>query len=479
MFTVLVVDDEYLEREAMINLVDWKESNCTLLDTAQDGVEGLSKILSLKPDIVITDISMPKMDGLSMIEKAIKEGSDAIFIILSGYGEYEYTSRAMENGVRHYILKPIDEEKILVALRKAQKDKKEKKQINEIISTFEPSLKSGFFLKALKTEISKNEWNLYKEYFSLEGAMGGLFAFTVQGSTSENAEEEFLSYSSSVLGKNALFNAVLKGIYYFLISSNSDYYLLENSARSIRGYALSQGFRDIRFSFSSNKNLLKAKNETESLLASKWKSGPIVKSNTPINKTEIEKIIRRDEWKGIKDYISLYRYASLFDLLMESKSYSDLLRENMISSFSLMTGVRYSKGTTREDVFSFIENVWKKTIDESDEERRWRTIIRFFFFNLPSSSFSLKNISQECAYMNEDYFSRYFQKKAGVKFSKLLTDERMKSALSILSFNPTIQIGDLAILCGYRENGQYLQKVFKETFNETISSVRSRFFSLS
>lgn len=81
--------------------------------------------------------------------------------------------------------------------------------------------------------------------------------------------------------------------------------------------------------------------------------------------------------------------------------------------------------------------------------------------------------------MNEDYFSRYFQKKAGVKFSKLLTDERMKSALSILSFNPTIQIGDLAILCGYRENGQYLQKVFKETFNETISSVRSRFFSLS
>lgn len=477
MFRVLVVDDEYLEREAMINLVNWKEANCTLLDTAQDGQEGLEKIFSLKPDIVITDISMPKLDGLSMIEKAIKEGSEAIFIILSGYGEYEYTSRAMENGIKHYILKPIDEEKIIEALRKAQRDKKEKKQLNALIHTFEPTLKRGFFLKALKTGVDEREWELYKEHFFLESATG-LFAYTIQGSTSENAEEEFLSFTSAILKESAPFSCVLKGIYYFLIS-NLDSSTLENIAFSIRSYALSQGFRDIRFAFSSNENLLKAKEETEYLLASKWKSGNIVKSNTLINKKEIEALLRRSEWNRATSYSSLYRYASLFDLLMKSKSYSTLLRENMLSSFSLMTGVSYSSGTTREDIFSLIEESSRKTLEESDEERRWRTILRYLFINLPSPLLSLKSISQDCAYMSEDYFSRYFQKMSGEKFSKMLTNERMKSALSILSFNPSIPLGELALLCGYQENGQYLQKVFKETFNETISSARSRFFSLS
>ena len=88
MFRVLAVDDENIEIEAMKVLVPWQEADAVLIATANDGEEGLAKIDETNPDIVITDIKMPKMDGISMIEKAQQNHPDIIFIVLSGYGEY-------------------------------------------------------------------------------------------------------------------------------------------------------------------------------------------------------------------------------------------------------------------------------------------------------------------------------------------------------------------------------------------------------
>lgn len=104
MYRLLIVDDEELEREGMAEFIPWKEYDIELVGTAWNGVEGLEKIKKLQPDIVITDIKMPVMDGIELIRKAKRLYPDIVFIVLSGYGEYEYTSQAMEEGVRHYIL---------------------------------------------------------------------------------------------------------------------------------------------------------------------------------------------------------------------------------------------------------------------------------------------------------------------------------------------------------------------------------------
>ena len=76
------------------------------------------------PDIVITDIKMPVMNGIELIRKTREDFPDIVFIVLSGYGEYEYTSRAMELGVRHYILKPCDEAKIVEVIGKVTEELK-------------------------------------------------------------------------------------------------------------------------------------------------------------------------------------------------------------------------------------------------------------------------------------------------------------------------------------------------------------------
>ncbi len=484
MFRVIAIDDEELELEAMKALVNWESADATLIATAKNGEEGLEKILSLKPDIVITDISMPKLDGISMIEKARELQSDAVFVILSGYGEFEYTSRAMENGIKHYILKPINEEKVLSALQKAEADKtklvenaKEKEDKEKTIETFEPSARRGFFLSALKGSMDNQEWLFYKEHLKIE-QIKGLFAFTIGGSTNENAEEEFLAFSANLLSDISPLYAVYKGIFYFLIDQ-SDIETLEKEARKIRQYALDQGFRDIRFAFSSTLVLKDAKTDVIGLLSTKWKEGNLVANKTSISGKEMEGLLMKDRWKNIKTHEDLYYYSSLLDLEMASKEYSDTMREKALYAFSLMTGVQYEEECDREEIFSLVEKAYLKNQEESIDEKRWREIIRFLYLSLSSQTFSLKTIASDAAYMSEDYFSRYFQKMSGEKFSRYLTKERMQTAIDILAFNPFIQINELTNLCGYQENGQYFQKVFKETFNDTVSNIRSRFFKES
>ena len=130
-YRILIVDDEIIERTAMEELVNWQSIGAVLAGSARNGKEALHKIDELTPDIVITDIKMPVMDGLELIEKARSSYPDIVFVVLSGYGEFEYTSRAMENGIKHYILKPVDSAKVLETSVKAMKDVDEIRKTRE------------------------------------------------------------------------------------------------------------------------------------------------------------------------------------------------------------------------------------------------------------------------------------------------------------------------------------------------------------
>ena len=107
LYTLLIVDDEEIEREGMAQFIPWDTYEMKVVGTARNGAEGLKKIAKYKPDLAIVDIKMPVMNGIEMIRKAKEQYPDMTFVVLSGYGDYECTSQAMELGVRHYILKPF------------------------------------------------------------------------------------------------------------------------------------------------------------------------------------------------------------------------------------------------------------------------------------------------------------------------------------------------------------------------------------
>lgn len=124
MIRIVVIDDEYMVVEGLKALIARRQPLYQVVGWAYDGNEGLSVIRDTQPDIVITDIRIPGMDGLSLIETAREFCPDTAFVVISGYTEFEYARRALSLGVKGYIDKPVSREKLSEVLRRIEAEQK-------------------------------------------------------------------------------------------------------------------------------------------------------------------------------------------------------------------------------------------------------------------------------------------------------------------------------------------------------------------
>lgn len=113
MLKLLIADDERIIRETISSIIDWEKEDIEVIGLCKNGIEAYDMILDESPDIVLTDIRMPGMDGLELIRRISQTDLNTQFIILSGFGEFSYAREAMRFGVRHYLLKPCNEIQIL------------------------------------------------------------------------------------------------------------------------------------------------------------------------------------------------------------------------------------------------------------------------------------------------------------------------------------------------------------------------------
>ena len=117
MYKVIIIDDEPIIVEGLVKVVDFKRHGCMVAGTAEDGEEGISVIREKRPDIIITDISMPGMDGLAMIAALKSEFPDMEICILTGYRDFDYAQEAIRLGVTRFLLKPSNMGQIDEALQ--------------------------------------------------------------------------------------------------------------------------------------------------------------------------------------------------------------------------------------------------------------------------------------------------------------------------------------------------------------------------
>lgn len=133
MITIFLVEDEYAVRERMKRNINWEENGFILVGEAGDGEIAYPIILEKKPDIVITDIKMPFMDGLELSSLIKENMPQTKILILSGYDEFEYAKEAIRVGVTDYLLKPITSKKIIECINKvARIIEKERLQENRL-----------------------------------------------------------------------------------------------------------------------------------------------------------------------------------------------------------------------------------------------------------------------------------------------------------------------------------------------------------
>ena len=155
MYRVMVVDDRRDVIEGICSLTDWADLQAQVVATAQNGQTALELLQAKRPDVVITDIKMPVMDGLSFIERAKALVPSARFIILSGYDDFAFAQQAMRLGVDEYILKPARVEDIDHALRiqlehigRQRREQSEQRQLLQSL----PLLRDVYFRQLLSRQ---------------------------------------------------------------------------------------------------------------------------------------------------------------------------------------------------------------------------------------------------------------------------------------------------------------------------------------
>ena len=486
LYTLLIVDDEEIEREGMAQFIPWDTYGMKVVGTARNGAEGLEKIGKYKPDLAIVDIKMPVMNGIEMIRKAKEQYPDMTFVVLSGYGDYEFTSQAMELGVRHYILKPCDEAKMIPVLNKAFAELEETRERNAHSEKMETEAR---LLKPYAREQLFRDLLLGKAQASsgarqLLSGLGGeqrtvlLLDFRLKCG--------FDSLERYVVG-NMLGDLLPDGTLLMTTGINWDVLVLTDAMAEPSVETAVQVLKKEFKRF-----------ETLPMLSSASRTGTLaelsvlfqqVQELLQLNPDENETaLLRPSQNAALPETVT-----EIFDIraLRQAGSYEELLRE-LALAFARMEAKNYRPRQRQQ----LCELAWKLLFEDKaapedslpawadaltaawslpQPDARSREIFLAIYENLSDPDFSLQTIAQQRLFMSEDHLRRIFSQMTGERFSAYLERARITQAQRLLEFQPDMKISRLAELVGYPLDGQYFSKVFRKICGVTPTEYRSKY----
>lgn len=484
MYTLLIVDDEEIEREGMAQFIPWDSYEIKVVSTARNGAEGLEKIAKFRPDLAIVDIKMPVMNGIEMIRQAKEQYPDMTFVVLSGYGDYEFTSQAMELGVRHYILKPCDESKMIPVLNKAFAELEEARKKNarsEKLETearlLKPYAREQLFRDLLlgKAQASSGARQLVDELGG-EQRMVLLLDFRLKCG--------FDSLERYVVG-NMLGDLLPDGTLLMTTGVDRDVLVLADamaeSSVETAVQVLKKEFK--RF-------------ETLPMLSSASRTGTLAELSVLFRQAQELLQLNMDEnepalLRPSRNAALPETVNEIFDLeaLRQTGSYEELLQE-LAFSFAKMEAKDYRPQQRQK----LCELAWKLLFEDKaapenslpawadaltaawnhpQPDARSREIFLAIYENLPEPEFSLQTIAQQRLFMSEDHLRRIFSQMTGNRFSAYLEHCRITQARRLLEFQPDMKISRLAELVGYPLDGQYFSKVFRKICGVTPTEYRN------
>ncbi len=503
MYKVLLVDDERIILDGISRIVDWESTGTVLAGTARNGIEAYEKVIEDPPHIIISDIKMPGMDGLQLAAKVSAEYPEIKLILLSGFGEFEYAQSAIEYGVKHYLLKPCNENKIMEVLQELVSELNQEQQSEQFVSNMReglakvlPHVKEQFLKEFVTNKTYGNrDWEYFSHLFQLD--LGDrkvrLILFHLDGPFEfehlfavKNIAEELLDNNvlSSTVGDHVL----------IVVEDTTSAGTLQEQIKLIRETFLRYYKIDLTIALSESGEIIQARSlykQTIECLNYRFYLGEgslITETDiVGLDRTESEELsfnednlimqIKTGNREEAVREINLF-----FQKLSELRSDITTVKSYVIQLFMAM--IRLGDSENRHgymdkvvklmqlDTLQAIQSFFKETADEITSNHYEQTknkhsaivskVVDIINDHLGNPELSLNWVAHQMLYMNSDYLGKLFKKETGEKFSNYVMRVRISKAIDLIHQKSDIKIFELAEQLGFGDNPQYFSQVFKK-----------------
>ena len=528
---VFLVEDECVVREGLRDCIDWERYGFEFCGDAPDGELALPQIRKLRPDILITDIKMPFMDGLALSKLVCAELPETRIILISGHNDFEFAQEAIEIGVEQYLLKPVTKTSLLKTLedvsRKIDEEREQKaylRQFQQEGQEYEQYARRKFFEQITSGTLRVSE--IYEQAKKLQidiDAEGyNVILLTLQSKgTAEYSQtlaerlEELMAYLLRY-GEYLLFRCNL--MTYCVIVKGSAAGLdaavhrcLENIQRRCGGdealawyAAVSEPVARLSelpscyakaHTILSYRHLLPERHVLTADVLQKPQRGALpALDEVDASKADpaiIRNFLQTGMREEIPDFVS--EYLASFGNALDSMLFRQyVLLELRFSAIRAAKGFGYSQEeflrplgsrqmlTTDVDRDSLQKNcaaLLRRAIDLREEEsgnNQYKSMLkralRYIDQNYTDENLSLNTVAK-AANISPNYFSGVFSQEMGQTFVEYLTEKRMERAKELLRYSGK-RSSEVAYEVGYRDP-RYFSFLFKKTQGCTPSSYRA------
>ncbi|NHN29997.1 response regulator transcription factor [Paenibacillus agricola] len=503
MYKVLLVDDERIILDGISKVVDWAAAGTVLAGTARNGIEAFEFVEQSPPDIIISDIKMPGMDGLQLAAKVFESYPHIKLILLSGFSEFEYARSAMSYGVKHYLLKPCNESKIIEALTELVDElNREEKQEQFVLNMRHglekvlPHVKEQFLKEFVTNKTYGNrDWEYYRELFDLDlhDRKVRLILFQLEGHFEFEHMFAVKNIAEDLLQKNVLSSTVGEQVLIVVEDpeSVSELYACIHQIREtfLRYYKI-----DLTIALSEADEITRARSlykQTLECLNHRFYlgEGSLITKRDIVNTEQFElseltfdedKLmlhIKAGHWEEASEEIDLFfqKLAGLRSNISMDKSYVIQLfmaiirlgdaeainhyKENLVKLMDL---------ETLQSIQPFFKNVAERiTLGHYEHNKNKHCaiidkVLDIINRHIGNTELSLNWVAHQMLYMNSDYLGKLFKKRTGEKFSNYVMKARIAKATEMIDQKADIKIFELAELLGFGDNPQYFSQVFKK-----------------
>lgn len=509
---VLLVDDEIFTIHMLQTVIPWKSMGLEVIGYAQNGEEAYEKTVKENPEIIISDIRMPGMDGLEFLKKVHNYNPGIKTILMSAYADFSYVKEGMRYGCSDYILKPVDEEELEQTLRRVAFEIHGENEQKEVISKSAKKLNSIHLYHFMRSGHRKNKildiWQGYR--------MFGYRVFMVQ--VSNMTMEEYDSTTNIEIGNEKYFVSALEqviasfglkhivfdyeeGNWFFLIEDSKQVDAVEIARQMIDEIRTSIGVK-LNVCFSSLGERLE---ELPGLYKEVCNLGKysfyvgeknILGYGYNCNKGELNEVRDIGMMREMEEAIRLGEKGKALELLNEaletSLEYSPVNWKQIYEfCYQIVLSVRKTVSEDKMETLSYEELASRQSLKElktkmlevlsylpeEQEQKSAKSYSKAVRESIEmmeadySRNLSLEDICTQIS-VSKNYFCYLFKRETGMSVWNYLTVVRLQHAKKLLD-ETELRSYEIAFQVGY-DNPSYFSKIFKKYEGLTPNEYRDR-----